>query len=98
MNKCRWKFIRRLDRRLITIICITVIPINILAIRLSSIAVEESRERVLTSYEKEFDVFMNREMALFGKLDDWYMDFIGEYLEDITVARYFSPVTSVNIV
>ena len=28
------------------------------------------------SYEKEFDVFMNREMALFGKLDDWYMDLL----------------------
>ena len=46
--------LKQLDRRLIAIICLTIIPVNILAIALSSITLHESHEKAELFYHSEF--------------------------------------------
>lgn len=94
----RLKFWHQLDKRLIIIICITVIPINILAVSVSSIAVTESKAKVITSYKKDFDIFMNHEITLISKLEEWYQSFIAENLGIMTISNAFNSVKSINMI
>ena len=62
-------FMMRLDRRLIALVCLAVLPINILAIWFSSVAVNESREKILLSQAKEFSETAGVTGVVLTKLD-----------------------------
>lgn len=88
---------RKLDLRLMLLICMTVIPVNIIAIILSGITVSEAKARTTAAYENEFNLFMERELTLLEKLDEWYVEFIQKYMGQLTNPQIFSAVDSISI-
>ena len=91
------RFWKSLDKRLMIVVSIIVIPVIVLAIVLSSLTVRESKERVLTTYEKEFEVYIRREVELYDKLDEVYRNYIVEYMDSILNPYLFSSVNSINM-
>ncbi len=88
----------RLDRRLILLICMIVIPINILAITFSSMAVREAQERVTLSQVREFEHLASQENGKLQALSDWQNTFINSSLDRLNSPRRFSAVQSINYV
>lgn len=91
------RFWKSLDKRLMIVISIIVIPVIVLAILLSSLTVRESKERVMTTYEKEFEVYISREVELYDKLDEVYRNYIMDYMDSILNPYLFSSVNSINM-
>lgn len=88
---------RKLDKRLMLIICMTVIPVNVLAIILSSFTVREAGQKIRVSYEKEFRAFMDRETAQLARLDAWYNNFVADELRYLSNERAFDAVKSIQL-
>lgn len=87
-----WK---RLDRRLMILIFITVIPINVLAIGLSGMVIQESRERVSLSMVREFESLASRENGKLNSMEDWYREQIEVDLDRLVSPARFSAVYSI---
>ena len=75
------RFWMRLDRRLIALICLAVLPINLLAIWFCSVAVRESQEKVRLARSREFTVLVSQEMAKLQSARQWYADFVQSNLD-----------------
>lgn len=85
-----WK---RLDRRLMILIFITVIPINVLAIGLSGMVIQESRERVSLSMVREFESLASRENGKLNSMEDWYREQI-----EVDLDRLVSPARFLSLI
>lgn len=88
-------FWMRLDRRLITLICLAVLPINFLAICFSSVAVKESQEKVILSQTKEFQLLVRQSASDVQSMDAWLSDFVQTNLDRMVQPRKFSAVYSI---
>lgn len=88
---------RCLDRRLFFLICAMVIPINLLAILFSDIAMQESRERVRLSVTSEFEGLVNRENGKLQGVEDWYQEYISAHLRRLVSPSGFSSVYSISL-
>ncbi len=93
----KFKFWNSFHKRLLFIVCITVIPVNILAVVVSSIVIKESRERITASYKSELDIYMSNKVSLINKLDEWFFDFIKENLDTMTVHGGYDAILSINM-
>lgn len=93
--KTIWK---RLDRRLIGLICLMVIPINLLAILFSSIAVDESQQRVALAQIREFERLADQEREKVEAVEDWLLNRIEGDLQRLTSPGQFSGVYSIVLV
>ena len=89
---------RRLDRRLMVLISLIVIPVNFLTILLGTLTVREAKGRVLDTYAREFGTYVSREMQLYDRLDEWYKSYILKYRDSMTSSYLFSSVDSINMV
>lgn len=98
MKKKLLAFWRKLDRRLILLICIVVIPINLLAIAFSGLAVREARERVTLMQIREFEHLAAQEETKLRSLESWYDSFISNTLSRLVSPRQFSAVNSITYV
>lgn len=92
------KIFRKLDKRLMILICLTVIPINVLAILLSQMVVNESHERISASYESEFQLFMTRKFDLLDTYDTWYENFLSNNEYILLNADGFNEIKSISMV
>ena len=88
-------FMKRLDRRLIALVCLAVLPINILAIWFSSVAVNESREKILLSQAKEFQLLARQSASDMQAMENWLSDFVQTNLDRMIRPRNFSAVYSI---
>lgn len=89
------KLLRQLDKRLMFFICLTVIPVNILAILLSYVAISEARERIAVSYRTEFEIFMEKQLGNLETLDRWYAGLISENQMEFMGPAEVNEVTSI---
>lgn len=96
MNKAS-SFFKRLDSRLIAIICLTVIPVNILAIILSTITLRESRERAELFYRSEFTSVLQETTESCRALYVWWEDFISDNLKTLSSPGEFNAVKSISM-
>ncbi|HAL73818.1 MAG TPA: hypothetical protein DCM45_01845, partial [Clostridiales bacterium] len=86
-----------LTRRLLLVICITVIPINILAVLVSSLVLIEARDRQAQALQSDFTAFMNRKDALINELDNWTAEFIVEQILVLSLRDGASSVLSIGM-
>ncbi len=91
------RFWNSFPKRLLFIVCIAVIPVNILAVIVSSIVIKESRDRITASYKSELDIYMSNKVSLINKLDEWFFDFIKENLNTMTVHGGSDAILSINM-
>ena len=96
MNKTS-SFLKKLDRRLIAIICLTIIPVNILAIVLSTIILRVSRERAELFYRSEFTSVLQETTESCRALYVWWEDFISDNLKTLSVPGEFNAVKSISM-
>lgn len=100
MKNCfrrRIKFWNSFSKRLLFIVCITVVPVNIIAVLLSSMVIKESGDRITASYKSELDVYMNNKESLINKLDEWFSVFIKENLYIMTVEGGNDAILSIGM-
>ncbi len=95
--KKKIKFWSSFSKRLLFIVCITVIPVNILAVIVSSIVIMESRDSITASYKNELDIYMSNKVSLINKLDERFFDFIKENLDTMTVHGGSNAILSINM-
>lgn len=91
-------FLKKLDRRLISLICITVIPINLLAILFSGLAAREAQKRVLYSQEREFESLTSQETQKIHELEERYDTLFKREVGRLTSAQQFNAVYSISAV
>lgn len=91
------KFLKQLDKRLILLISLMVIPVNCLAIVFSSISIREAQRRVRTSFEKDFEIYMERNSASYERIEEWYRNYILKYQNSLLDPYYYSAVHSINM-
>ena len=80
---------------MIALICLAVLPINILAIWFSSVAVEESREKVMLSQTKEFQLLARQSDSDIQSMELWLSDFVQGNLDRMIRPRKFNAVYSI---
>ena len=88
-------FWQRLDRRLISLICIAVLPINFLAIWFSSLVVRESQDKLYLSQSREFQILVSQESVRIQSLEQWCADYIQANLNRMLQPKRFSAVFSI---
>lgn len=88
---------RRLDWRLILLICLMVIPINILAIVFSTMAVNTSRQQVLQAQTGEFVRLTGREQEKIESVEEWFVAQIETDLRRLASPSQFSAVYSIAL-
>jgi len=86
-----------LTRRLLFFICITVIPINILAVLVSSLVLVEARDRQAQSLQYDYTAFMNRKDALINELDNWTAEFVVEKILVLSLRGGASSVLGISM-
>ena len=91
------KFLKQLDKRLILLISLMVIPVNCLAIIFSSISIREAQKRLRTSFEKDFEIYMERNSASYERIEEWYRNYILKYQNSLMDPNYYSAVQSINM-
>ena len=91
-------FWKNLTKRLLFIVCITIIPLNVIAITVSSLVIWESKNRVLDSYENELKIYMTNLESQMDKTNDWMKNMIAEYLTPLTVKDASNILLSYKIV
>ena len=91
------KILRQLDKRLMFFICLTVIPVNILAILLSYVAIREARERIAVSYRTEFEIFLDRQLGNLETVDRWYAGLISENQTEFMGSAEVNEVTTIAL-
>ena len=96
MKHAAINFWMRLDRRLIALICLAVLPINLIAIWFSSVAVRESQEKVILAQSREFEILTSQESAKLQSLEQWCSDYVQTNLERMILPRNFSAVFSIH--
>lgn len=94
----KMNLLKRLDSRLIAIICLTIIPVNILAITLSSITLHESHERTELFYRSEFNSLLQETTESCRALYVWWEDFISDNLKPLSIQNEFSAVKSISMI
>ena len=95
MGKGIKSILRKLDRRLMFFICLTVIPVNILAILLSHMVVKEAQERVAVTYETEFEIFMGRKFGQIEIMEQWYTNLVAQNQRSFMALEGFNEVKSI---
>ena len=90
--------LRHLDRRLIAIICLSIIPINILAILLSSITLRESRARIELYYSSEFNAVLQETTECAHALNVWRENFLSDHLSTLSYPGEFNSVMSISMI
>lgn len=98
MKQKAGKVLRRLDRRLMFFISLAVIPINVLAILMSQVAIREAQERIAVSYETEFEIFMGRKLDLLDIMDQWFNGLVAENQRSFLIPDGFDEVNSIALV
>lgn len=92
------RFWRKLDRRLVAIICATIMPINMLAIFFSTIATNEAKEKVGLYSQNEFERFLGDENTLCRAIIDWYSRYETAHIHQLAFPRGFNAVNSINMI
>lgn len=88
-------FWKRLDRRLMILVFIIVIPVNLLAIGLSGMVIRESRERVALSMIRDFESLASGENRKLNSMEGWYQEQIERDLDRLVSPARFSAVYSI---
>lgn len=89
------KLWRRLDRRLILLTCLMVIPINVLAIVFSTMAVNASNAQVLQAQTGEFRRLAGWEREKISTVENWLVVQIEADLRRMASPSQFSAVYSI---
>lgn len=95
MGKGIKAILRKLDRRLMFFICLTVIPVNVLAILLSHVVVREAQERVAVTYETEFEIFMGRKLGQIEIMEQWYTNLVAQNQRSFMASEGLNEVKSI---
>lgn len=91
-------FWRRLDVRLIAIICATVIPINLLAIIFGKMVTDEATNKLSLYAKHEFERYVNEVNAQNDALADWHERYEAAHLKQLAYPRGFNAVKSINMI
>ena len=72
--------------RLLYVVCMTFLPLNIMAIVVSGMVIWKSSEEVLYSYQRELSSSMTRFVSDLEKVDEYRDSFVLDYLTELTLA------------
>lgn len=78
-----WK---QLAFRMVCVVCLTFLPLNIMAIVVSGLVILKSSEQIVDFYQRELDNSMERFSAEIGKIEDRVDEFVLEYQAELMIA------------
>lgn len=76
---------RSLIAKLANMLIGTFLPVNLLAVIVCSIIINQSSNQVQESYQRELDVGMDRLISDLERVEDRYSDFLIEYMTELTL-------------
>ncbi|MDL2301412.1 histidine kinase [Lachnospiraceae bacterium OttesenSCG-928-D06] len=82
--KDMWK---QLAFRMLCVVCMTFLPLNIMAIIVSGLVIGKSSEQIAALYQWELDSAMERFSTEIGKIEDKVDRFVLEYQGDLMIAN-----------
>ncbi len=89
------KFYRRLAVKLILLISIAILPVNILALTVTQIIINDYQTRLINSYSSELDLYMAQVDAQLSDIEEAAVYFISNHIGGLTIG-YDPGLASVN--
>lgn len=71
--------------RLASLLAITFLPVNLLAIVVCSIIINQSSNQIQESYQRELDTAMNRMVSDLNLVEERLSDFLIRYMTELTL-------------
>lgn len=84
--------------RLLYVVCMTFLPLNIMAIVVSGMVIWKSSEQVLDSYQRELTTSMTRFVSDLERVDEYRDSFVLEFLTELTLADASDNMVSYQMI
>lgn len=88
---------RSLTTKLAGMLIGTFLPVNLLAVTVCSIIINQSSNQVQDSYQREVDAGMDRLVSDLGQVEERFSDFLIEYMTELTLEEAGNAVVALEM-
>lgn len=88
---------RSLTAKLAGMLIGTFLPVNLLAVTVCSIIINQSSNQVQDSYQREVDAGMDRLVSDLGQVEERFSDFLIEYMTELTLEEAGNAVVALEM-